>query len=407
MKFHDGTDFNAQAIIDNWNWVLDEKNASPRRSDLQMIEKLSAPKPFQLIVQFTAPFSPFLATLAGRTGMISSPAAMKKYGNSYDLHPTGTGPFKFKEWNKNDHLTIVKNDDYWQKSLPKLDQIEFKPITDPSQKKNALISGQVDLVDSIPFQEIPTVEKTPGIKLGTQTSFGFNTIWINNVKAPFDNLNNRKAINLAINREEINKLIYFGHAVPAYSQFSTASWANDEKVTIPFSIEKAKEELKKAGNPDGFKFKMLSANDTQSLQLMQLVKDQLAKAGIEMEIEAVDSTTYLEKAINGDFQATNSFWSGMVDPDQNSFAFDVKGTFFNWGSYHNSKVEELLQGAREAQDQSERKELYSQVASIMNEDGAYSFLVYPPVVNAWKENIKGYEIYPDQLLRLSHVYKEN
>jgi peptide/nickel transport system substrate-binding protein len=93
VKFHDGTPFNAQAVIDNWNWIMDPKNASARASDLALVQELSAPDPYKLVVKFKTPFSPFLGTIADRTGMISSPTAMKKYGADYDLHPVGTGPF--------------------------------------------------------------------------------------------------------------------------------------------------------------------------------------------------------------------------------------------------------------------------------------------------------------------------
>lgn len=403
VKFHDGTPFNAQAVIDNWNWIMDPKNASARSSDLALVQELSAPSPYQLVVKFKAPFSPFLGTLSDRTGLISSPTAMKKYGADYDLHPVGTGPFEFVSWNKNDKLTIKKNPNYWNPGMPKVDQIEFKPITNPAQKLNALVSGAVDIVDSLPFQDIPKVEKASGIKSGHATSFGMTMFWLNNTTPPFNNVSNRRALNMAINRDEINQLIYYGNAKPTYSQFSPASWANDPNVKAPNSLDAVKAELAKAGNPGGFAFTVTSGNDPDTLQLMQLVQSQLAKAGITMKIEPMDGNASFQKALNGDFKAFYGWWSGMVDPDQNSFAFDTKGSFFNLGKYENAQVDKLLQTARESMDQNERKKLYSQVATIVNDEAGYAFIVHQPVVNAWKDTVKGYEIYPDQLLRLGGV----
>jgi peptide/nickel transport system substrate-binding protein len=264
----------------------------------------------------------------------------------------------------------------------------------------------VDLVDSLPFQDIPKVEKTAGIKVGNATSFGFTTFWLNNVKAPFDNVNNRRALNMAINRDEINQVIYYGNATPTYTQFSSASWAHDASITAPNTPEAVQAELVKAGNPDGFTFTVTSGNDTDTMQLMQMIQSQLAKVNITMNIEPLDSNASFQKALDGDFQAFYGFWSGMVDPDQNSYAFDTVGSFFNWGKYENAEVEKLLQDARIAQKQEERKVLYSKAASIINEEAGYVFLVHQPVVNAWKENVKNYSIFPDQLLRLGAVSVE-
>ncbi|MFC0333829.1 ABC transporter substrate-binding protein [Paenibacillus sepulcri] len=400
VKFHDGTDFNAQAVIDNWNWIMDPANASPRSSDLVLVQELSSPDPYTLVVKLKTPFTPFIATITGRTGLIASPTAREKYGDQYEMNPVGTGPFQFVEWNKNDHLTIRKNPDYWEKDQPKLDEVEFMPIVNQSQKLNALLAGQVDLVDSIPFQDIPKVENTPNLKLGTLTSFGYSRLSFNLQKPPFDNVNNRRAVNYAINRDEINQLIYFGKFVPGYSFFSPAGFANDPDIKIDYSLESAKEELKKAGNPDGFTFTLLSANDPQTLQLSQLFQSQLAKVGIKMNIEALDSTAITEKRNSGDWQTTGGGWSGMIDPDQNSYAFIVTDAPFNYGKYSNLEVDKLMQQARESSSTEERKKIYSQVASILLEEVPGVFTGYQPVVDVWTDKVQGFEVYPDQLLRL-------
>lgn len=108
VKFQDGTPFNAQAVIYNWDWEMNPTNASPRRSNLALVQSLSAPNPYEVVVNLKAPYSAFLSILTGRTGMISSPTAMKKWGSAYGLHPVGTGPFKFVQWIKNDHMILEK-----------------------------------------------------------------------------------------------------------------------------------------------------------------------------------------------------------------------------------------------------------------------------------------------------------
>jgi peptide/nickel transport system substrate-binding protein len=403
VKFHDGTDFNAEAVMYNWSWIRDKANASARYSDLILIEDISAPDPFTVVVKLKTPFSPFIGTITGRSGLISSPAAKKKFGNQYEMNPVGTGPFQFVEWNRNDHLTIRKNPNYWEQGQPKLDEVEFKPIVNQSQKLNALISGQLDLVDSIPFQDIPKVEKTKGLKFGIMTSFGNSGIRMNLVKGPLNNMNNRRAINFAMNRDEINQVIYFGKFVPGYTFFSPTNFAYDPSLKTPFSLELAKEELKKAGNPEGFTFTYLSANDPVSLQVAQLYQSQLAKAGITMKIESLDSAVVNQRRNSGDWEASAGGWSGMIDPDQNSYAFMATNGSSNYGKYSNPQVDKLLQAAREAQSIDERKKFYSQFSAILLEEVPQVFTGYQPVIDVWTDKVKGFEVYPDQLLRLAKV----
>jgi peptide/nickel transport system substrate-binding protein len=400
VKFHDGTDFNAQAVMDNWNWILDKANASPRRTDLILIESMTAPDPYTLVVQLKTPFTPFIATITGRSGEIYSMTAKKKLGDQFDMNPVGTGPFQFVEWNKNDHLTIKKNPDYWEKGQPLLDEVEFKPIINQSQKLNALISGQVDLVDSVPFQDIPKIETMSNLKIGSTTSFGNSGLRLNLQKGPLSNVNNRRAINFAINRDEIKQLIYFGKFTIGYSFFSPAGFANDPSLKVVFSLDSAKEELKKAGNPNGFTFTYLSANDPLAMQISQLYQSQLAKVGITMKIESLDSSAITQRRNAGDWEATLGSWSGQIDPDQNVYSFMATDAPSNYGKYSNPQVDKLLQAAREAKTNEERKKIYSQVSAIFLEEVPQVFTGHVSVVDVWTNKVQGFDVYPDQLLRL-------
>jgi len=104
VEFQDGTPFNAQAVVYNWKWEMNPANASPRLSDLTPVASLATPNAYEVVVNLKTPFAAFLSELTGRTGMISSPTAMQKWGSAYDLHPVGTGPFEFVSWVQNDHL---------------------------------------------------------------------------------------------------------------------------------------------------------------------------------------------------------------------------------------------------------------------------------------------------------------
>ncbi|OLZ10504.1 ABC transporter substrate-binding protein [Sulfobacillus thermosulfidooxidans] len=404
VKFQDGTPFNAQAVIYNWDWEMNPANASPRRSNLALVQSLSAPNPYEVVVNLKAPYSAFLSILTGRTGMISSPTAMKKWGSAYGLHPVGTGPFKFVQWIKNDHMILEKNPLYWQKGKPYLNKIVYTPITNPVQEYNALVTGQVNVIDGVPFQDVSSLSSNSSLKYAEKPGLGYADMELNTQAAPFNNVHNREAINYAINREALNQLLYFGHAIPAYTQFSPASWAYDPKIRVPFSDTLAKEQLVKAGNPHGFSFTLLGDNNPITIQEMQAIQSELAKVGITMHIEPVDFTTLLTDAINGNFQADLLGWSGRPDPDQNSYAFDTTGGSFNDPRYSNPEVDSLLLKAREASSQSVRKQYYDQAAAIVLHQAPYIFLEYTPVIQAWSPSVHGFTVYPDGLMRFSDVW---
>jgi peptide/nickel transport system substrate-binding protein len=404
VQFQDGTPFNAQAIIYNWEWEMNPANASPRLSNLKPIASLKAPNPYELIVTLKAPFAPFLDVLAGRAGMISSPTAMKKWGSQYGLHPVGTGPFEFVQWIKNDHLILQRNPHYWQKGQPYLNKIIYIPITNPVQEYQALETGEVQLVDGVAYQEMSSLKSDPLLHWAEKPGMGYADIELNTTQAPFNNVHNREAVNYAVDRQALIKLIYFGYAQPAYSQVSPSSWAYDPSIKIPYSDQLARQQLKLAGNPKGFSFTLLGDNDPVTLEEMQALQSQLAKVGITVKIEPVDFTTLLTDAINGNFQADILGWSGRADPDQNMYAFDTTGGSFNDPRYSNPEVDKLLLEAREATSQAVRAQYYRQAEAIVLQQAPYIFLAYPPIIQAWSPIVHGYQVYPDGLMRLQDVW---
>lgn len=404
VTFQDGTPFNAAAVIYNWKWDMNPQNASPRRSNLALVDSLSAPNPYTVVVHLKAPFSPFLYALAGRTGMISSPTAMQKWGSQYGLHPVGTGPFEFVQWIPNDHLILKRNPHYWQKGLPYLNKIVYTPITNPVQEYDALTTGTVNVIDSVPAQDISSLASQPNIQSQTMPGLGYTDLELNTTVAPFTNVHNREAINYAINRQALVNLIYFGHAIPAYSQFSPSSWAYDPAVKVPFSDPLARQQLAQAGDPSGYSFTLQGDNDPVTIKEMQAIQAELAKVGITVHIEPEDFTTLLTNAINGNYQAVVLGWSGRPDPDQNAYAFDTTGGSFNDPRYSNPQVDQLLLQARETSNLAQRKADYVAAAKIVLQDAPYIFLAYPPVAQAWSSSVEGFQVYPDGLMRFAQVW---
>jgi peptide/nickel transport system substrate-binding protein len=404
VKFQDGTPFNAQAVVYNWKWEMNPKNASPRISDLTLVKSLATPNPYEVVVNLSAPYTPFLSVLAGRTGMISSPTAMKKEGKNYPEHPVGTGPFEVVSWNPEGNLVLKKNPYYWQKGKPYLNKVVYTPIVQPTQEYDALLTGQEDLIDSVPYQDVDSVKSQPGIHSEVMNGLGTTSLELNTTYGPLKNYHNRSAINYAINRKALINLIFFGHTKPAYSQYPPSSWAYNPNLKIPYSLADAKKQLKLAGDPHGFTVTLQMENDTTDEQMGEAIASELAKVGITVKLEPLDFTTLLTNAVDGNYEFNILGWSGRPDPDQNSYAFDTTGGSFNYPKYSNPEVNKFLLEAREAPTESQRKILYNDAAKIILQQAPYIFIAYTPVIQAWSNKVEGYREYPDDLMRLTDVW---
>ncbi len=404
VKFQDGTPFNAQAVIYNWRWEMNPANASPRLSNLTLVSSLSAPNSHTVVVNLKSPFSAFLSLLAGRTGMINSPSAMQKEGANYPSHPVGAGPFKVQSWNPEGNLVLVKNPYYWQKGKPYLNKVVYTPINEPIQEYNALITGQENLIDFVPYQDVNTLKDQRNIHWQVMAGLGYNAMELNTATGPLKNWHNRAAINYAINRKALINLIYFGHTKPAYEEYPPSSWAYNSSLQIPYSVADAKQQLKLAGDPQGFTITLQMDNNSTNEQMGEAIQSELAKVGITVKLDPLDFTTLLENGVNGNYQMNILGWSGRPDPDQNAYAFDVTGGSFNYPKYSNPQVNQLLTKAREVQSHSQRKVLYNKAAQILLQQAPYVFIAYTPIIQAWSTSLHGFKEYPDDLMRLVNVW---
>jgi peptide/nickel transport system substrate-binding protein len=152
ITFHDGTEFNADAVKFNLDRYQEED--SVRSTEVEPIESVEVVDPMTVRVTLSEPFAPFLAVLTDRAGIMASPKAIKESGGRISKNPVGTGPFEFVERVRGDHITVKKNPDYWREGLPKLDKIIYRGIEDENVQYQNLQSGELDLIDSIPLVEV-------------------------------------------------------------------------------------------------------------------------------------------------------------------------------------------------------------------------------------------------------------
>lgn len=403
-KFHDGTDFNAEAVKVNFERMLDKATASPRRSEIQQVTKVDAPDTKTVVLTLSQPYAPLLATLSDRAGMMISPKAIAEKGADLARQPVGTGAFSFVEWVKSDRLTVKKNPTYWQKGLPYLDEVTYKPITEATQRLNGLKTKQLQLIDQIAPKDIAATKKDPSVVYSEVASLAFTYITLLTTKPPFDNKALRQAIAWSVDREGINKVVFFDSGKPGQTPIPPSSWAYDPSVQ-PYKQDynKARQLLTEGGKPDGFAFTMLVTNSPEAIQLAEAYKAQLGEAKITANIELLEFGTLLDRFNKGSFEAVSLGWSGRPDPDGNIYNFFHSKAGSNRSGYNNPEVDKLLEQTRAVADPAERKKLYTQVTTIIAQDAPMIFIRFPAEIKVWLPTVQGFVHNPDGMMRLSAV----
>jgi peptide/nickel transport system substrate-binding protein len=407
VKFHDGTACDADAVKKNFDWILDPANASPRKPEIDDIDQVSVVDPLTLKITLKNAFAPFLSIISDRAGYIVSPAARAKFGQDYQRNPVGTGPFQFVEWVKDDHVTFKRFDGYFEQGIPYLDQITYRPIPDLTVALTELKTGNVDFLYSVDPKDVQDIKSTSNLMYLEGPGVGYQGLWINTAKGPLTNKSLRQAVNLAVDREALLAVAYFGIGQIAQGPIPPSSFAYDPSVPyVKRDAAAAKQKLTEGGQPNGFKM-VLKAQSNSPLQekITQLVQAQLAEVGINAEIQTVEFGALLKAGEQGDFDAMSLGWSGRIDPDGNiEPIFQTKGAF-NYGKYTSDAVDAAIVKERQAGDQPTRKQIFQQIQQTINDDAAYVFTYFPPTSFAATSAVQGFQVTPDGLMRFKSTSK--
>lgn len=403
VTFQDGTPFNAAAV--KFNLERDMQKSSPRHSGLAMVSSIDTPDDYTVVIHLKQPFSPLLSILTGRTGMMVSPTAVQKEGTDFVNHPVGTGPFEFKDRVKGDHITLVKNPHYWQSGEPKFNTVTYKIFTDPNVEYMNLKSGAVQIVDTVPAQDLASLQQNSSFTVQNKPGFGYQGIWLNVKSGPFTNQYLREAVNQAINRQTVVDVILKGEGSPGYSPFGSSSPVYNQTEDTPPTPNAAtvKSLLAKGGKPNGFSFTMQVAASPVTAQMAQVIQSMLANYGIQMKIQQLEFGTLLANSENGSFEALQLGWSGRLDPDQNIYSFFYTNGPLNSAQFSNTQVNQLLDQARKEQSMSDRAKTYAQIMDILHQQAPYVFLYHQNNVIAYTNKLQGFEYVSDGLIRAANL----
>jgi len=405
VKFHDGEPLDAEAAKFS---VERHMNAtgSFRKSELSSVDHVEVVDPLTIRLVLKTPFAPLIAQLTDRAGMMLSPKAVKEEGDKFGLHPVCAGPFKFVERVQQDRMVFEKFADYWNKDNVFVDRIIYQPIIDATVRLANLKSGGLDLIERVLATDIKDVRADPNLVLSTAPDIGYYglTINIKNDKAKgglSQSEKVRQALDLAIDREALNQVVFNGEFTPGNQWVSpTHPYYQKAFPVQPRDVEKAKALLKEAGVTLPVSIDYMVPKGAENEAVAQVVQSMAAEAGFDIKIRLIEFATSFKEAQSGNFQIFQINWSGRIDPDANSYVFLHSGAPQNDGGYSNPEADRLMEDARLTSDVAQRKAIYEKLTKIVLNDEPIIYLYHRKLLFAQTKKLEGYKPMPDGLVRV-------
>ena len=401
VRWHDGAPFTSADVAFTCRAIMDEKVASPRRSDFDLVESVGTPDPKSVIVRYKKPFSPALLSWMGAIlpEHLLGKLDPSKWPEAYNRAPVGTGPFKFDSWKTNEFIRLKKNPDYFLGS-PWLDSIVFRVLPDPLTLQLAFQTKQVDFWNVSPWA-VKNLEKDPRLDLFSAPGNMYNYIGWNLRRPMFQDLRVRQALAQAVNVAQMIKHIIYGRGVQSTGIFTPQVWFFDPSVKpLPYDPAAARKLLDEAGwkvGPDGirvkegkrFSFTLLANNGNEVRRdIATLVQDDLKQVGIEVKVEIYEWAVLLKRFVNkGEFDAIVLGWGLGYDFDQYGIwhSSQTHPEELNFIGYKNPEVDHLLTDLRQEYARPEIIRLAGKLQQAIYGDQPYLFLFVPEGTSVmWK-----------------------
>jgi peptide/nickel transport system substrate-binding protein len=330
---------------------------------------MEAPDDLTVVFTLSAVLPHFDVNFTNRLAFIASPTAIDELGADYSRNPVGAGPFMLEEWVIDDHLTLVRNPDYWNAPLPMLDSITFRPIPDNQQRINVLTAGEAELTYATDGTTIDALTDA-GFTYSTVALNGGEGLVINTSRPPFDDPELRRALAHAINLDDFNNAVYDGHANQGNTLFSPdspffdpaaepPSYDPDEAARIFDEYEAAN------GAPLAFRYNSFQSASSQAVgQFLQAV---LGEYGVEVSIEVGDTSTAAGKVFAGDYDVSNWGLNLGCEPEPQLSQFFTGGLDSNLSRISDPAFDAALAAGATVTDQDERIAAYADVQSLYYE----------------------------------------
>ena len=406
IKFHDGTDFNAEAVKANIERLANPDNKLSRRSLVSMVKEVQVVDDATVKLILKEPFGAMIASLAHPGAMIISPAALEKYGKEIGRNPVGTGPFKFKNWSA-DTLEVVKNDNYWKEGLPKIDGVTVRSVPESGARFAMLQTGEAQFIPSFPPELMQVAEKNPNVEVDKDPSIVEWYVSLNNLKKPFDDVRVRHALNYAVDKKAYCKIVYNDLCEPADSIIPKNLAFHVPVGNYEYNLDKAKDLMKEAGLESGFETEIWANSNTESIRAVQFIQQQLAQINVKVNVMPLEAGVAaqkiwsVEKPEDAAVQMYYGGWSASTgDADWGIrpllYGQSFPPAMFNVAYFKDAKVDAAIEGAISTADPAKRAEFYAEAQKAAWEGAPWIFLGVNQNLSAKTKSLSGVYMLPDR-----------
>ena len=409
VKFHDGTAFDADAVVFNLERSLDPKNACRCLANIDSIVGVNAIDAKTVEFKLNRPDAVLPAILSDAAGLMVSPTAVRADEKATPKKPVGTGPFVVKEWQQGHKIILERNPNYWVKDQPYLDRVVILPLANEESRQSGLLSGSIDVIESPSPRFVRDAKRNKKLKVLTGAGLGTVFLKMNTRNPPFDDVRVRRAMAFATDRDLFIKAIYDNQYPVADSLIGPGMWAHSAVKNFPkYDPAQARKLLAEYGKPVSFALGI--STSPHNALAAQALQEMWKAVGINAEIKQIEQARFIRDALTHNFQMSLFRWAGRPDPDLNLYrAFHSKfanETSSNYTQFTNSKMDELLERGRTTLDRAQRQKIYDEASALLADEVPYLFLFYATFHTVMAAKVHPGPNIADGVLRLQTAWVE-
>ena len=382
VKFHDGTDFNADDVVFSFNRAMAEDSVNPSKGIFKPVASVTALDPSTVEIKLTNKDAFFLFNM----GQGDSAIVAEETAATNNTNPVGTGPFKLDSWTRGDRLTLVKNPDHRDADTVALDSVEFRFISDPAAATAAMMAEELDAFPGFPAPELlPQFEADPRFRVNIGSTEGEVILAMNNAKPPFDNIEVRRAVATAINRDEIIDGAMYGQAVPIGSFYPPHGTAYvDLTGAYPHDTEKAKAMFEEAGVA-GTTMTLRVPPFPYAMRSAEIIQAELSDAGIDAKVENVEWGFWIDEV----YKKKNYDMTIIAHTSPNDMGNFARGPDYFYG-YDDAEFNALWDSIQTEADPAKRDALLKEGQQYLSDQSVHAFLFQLPLLGVFRTGVEGY-----------------
>ncbi len=395
VKFHNGEELKASDVKFTLDRMIDSPTVAHIAGTIKTVDVIDD---YTIKITTHQPFGPLLYHLTHTASSILSEKAVTEAGDNYGQQPVGTGPYKFADWAAGDSISLTVNGEYFD-GVQEIPNVTFRNIIEGTNRTIALETGEVDVAYDIEPIDKDTVRNHENLQLLEGESLSINYFGFNTRKKPFGDVRVRQAIGYAVNSQDIIDAVVMGSGIPTNSSISTRVFGHSpEAYKYSQDYEKARQLMVEAGYADGFKTTIWTNDNPVRVQIAQVLQAQLRKINIDMAIEVVEWGAFLDGISRGEHDTYLFGWVTVTgDADYGLYPLyhsSAHGGAGNRSFYTDTKMDQMLDAARESVNVEERKALYSDIQIQLQKELPH-YPIYVGIQNVGlKKDVKGFQLSP-------------